>query len=193
MSFPSGWIARSRSSATAWVAWSGSSWRARFGPAGWRSPIHLFVSATRAPSVPNPHAALRDLPDREMLDELNRRYDNSVPDAILESQELRELFVPCLRADFMALETYEYQPMAPLTCPISVFGGERDTSVTAGMLQPWASETQGACEQRTFEGGHLFLQTAARHELVRAILFALHAHPLGSSGRDQVRTASQIA
>jgi medium-chain acyl-[acyl-carrier-protein] hydrolase len=152
---------------------------------GLAQPHHLFVSATRAPSVPNPHPDVRHLPDRELLDELNRRYGGSVPDAILESRELRELFVPGLRADFTAFETYEYVPLAPLTCPISVFAGERDTSVTTGMLEPWAAETQGPCERRTFDGGHLFLQTAVQHELIEAIRLTLRAYSHGSSGRDR--------
>jgi medium-chain acyl-[acyl-carrier-protein] hydrolase len=154
-------------------------------------PVHLFLSATRAPSVPNPYHPLRHLPDREMLDALNRRYDGSVPDAILESQELRELFVPALRADLTALETYQYVAQTPLTCPISVFGGERDATVSTAMLQPWAAETRGACELRMFDGGHLFLQGVARHELVRAVHATLRAYMHGSSGRERVWTGSQ--
>jgi len=160
---------------------------------GLLQPRHLFVSATRAPSVPNPHSPVRDLPDLRMLDELNRRYDGSVPEAILTSPELRELFVPGLRADFTALETYEYRPAEPLTCPISVFGGTRDTTVTAAMVQPWAAETDAACEHRMFDGGHLFLQTDARHALVKAILSTLHPHTVGESARNPLRAASPIA
>ncbi|MNC91111.1 hypothetical protein D3C83_73070 [compost metagenome] len=61
------------------------------------------------------------------------------------------------------------------------------------MLQPWATETRGACALRTFAGGHLFLQTAARADLIAAVRSALRAETRGSSAHDQVRSANRIA
>ena len=156
---------------------------------GLPQPLHLFASATRAPSLPNPYPALRDLPDRELLDQVNRRYDGSVPEVILSSQELCELFVPALRADLAALETYEYLRMGPLTCPISVFGGDRDTHITADVLKPWALETERACDLRMFDGGHLFLQSA-RDGLVGAIRATLSPPTSVWPGHDFVHSAT---
>jgi medium-chain acyl-[acyl-carrier-protein] hydrolase len=123
-------------------------------------PVTLFVSATRAPQLPNSRPPLHGLGDVAMLEAVNARYAGSVPAAVLESPELVELLAPALRADLSALETYSYPMRAPLGCPISVFGGRHDRAVSMDVLEPWAAETTGGFQLRTIEGGHLFLQSA---------------------------------
>jgi surfactin synthase thioesterase subunit len=130
-------------------------------------PRALFVSASRAPHLPNPHAPLRHLGDDEFLKRLNERYEGSVPAAVMASPELRELFVPTLRADLTALETYAFEPGDPLECPISAFCGRSDPSVTDAAIAPWSIHGQ-SFRIRTVDGGHLYVQSA-RSVLVSAI------------------------
>lgn len=47
---------------------------------------------------------------------------NGTPREILGNDELMELILPVLRADFAILETYEYHEEPPLDVPITVFG-----------------------------------------------------------------------
>jgi medium-chain acyl-[acyl-carrier-protein] hydrolase len=131
-------------------------------------PCRLIVSASRAPHLPWPHPPLRDRVDLEMLAEVNRRYGGSVPRQVMESAELRGLFVPSLRADLGALETYCYAPGAPLAHPISAFAGSADQSVPASVVEPWRTHTTAPFRMRVIEGGHLFVQSAQR-ELIAAI------------------------
>lgn len=137
--------------------------RRRGGP----QPVRLVVSGARAPHRPNPDPPLRHLSDREFLEEVRLRYDG-IPGAVLANQELVDLLMPCLRADFTLVETYSYTDEAPLELPISCFGGKGDTRVSADDLEAWKAQTAGRFALRLFEGDHFFLQSA-EGEVHRAV------------------------
>ncbi len=69
-------------------------------------PLHLFVSAHRAPQLPDPDPPIHTLPEAEFMEEL--RCLNGTPKEVLEQPELMELMLPILRADFALCETYIY-------------------------------------------------------------------------------------
>jgi medium-chain acyl-[acyl-carrier-protein] hydrolase len=135
------------------------------------APEHLLVSASRAPHLPWPHLPVHQLSDLDLLAEVNRRYD-SVPRQILEDRELRDLVVPALRADFALIETYRYVDGAPLQCPISAFGGQHDSTVSAASLDAWRHQTCTAFRLRMLPANHLFLNRL-RRELLYMISAAL--------------------
>jgi surfactin synthase thioesterase subunit len=132
------------------------------------APVRLFASACRAPHLPYPFSQLHDLDENDLLQQVNERYDRSVPSEVLESSELRELFVPTLRADLTALETYRHQEQPPLGCPISVFGGSRDRTLSREALEAWSVHTSQGFRLRLVNGGHFYLQSA-RQELIDSI------------------------
>jgi surfactin synthase thioesterase subunit len=57
------------------------------------------------------------------------------------------------------VETYRYRKAAPLSCPISVFGGADDTTVRPEDLAGWHRHSTEPFTLRTFPGGHFFLNT----------------------------------
>jgi medium-chain acyl-[acyl-carrier-protein] hydrolase len=122
-------------------------------------PLHLFASGHRAPQMPDPEPPLYLLPDDEFVRAMGERYDG-IPQPILQSAELLELFLPVMRADATILDTYVYADEPPLACPISVYGGSDDPSVSRSELDGWRRQTQGACRLTTFVGGHFFLRSA---------------------------------
>ena len=130
-----------------------------------RDALHLFVSASRAPHLPSPHADVRHLPDLALLEEVHRRYD-SVPAQLMNDPELRELLVPCLRADLTLLETYQHAQAEPLACGITCFGAASDRVVSRDAIEPWSAHTQKDFKLNMIEGNHLFLQTARTSLLV---------------------------
>jgi medium-chain acyl-[acyl-carrier-protein] hydrolase len=132
------------------------------------APERLFVSATRAPQLRNPHPPLRHLADLALLRHVDERYCGSVPQAVMESAELREFLVPPLRADLTALETYTYRSAPPIACGLSVFGGTDDATVPSAALEAWREQTSGSFRLRMIQGGHLYLQPS-RAMLVDAI------------------------
>jgi medium-chain acyl-[acyl-carrier-protein] hydrolase len=145
---------------------------------GLPAPAALFVSAARAPHLPYPYPPLAAVPDDRLLLEVNARYEGSVPHQILDNAELHELFIPALRGDLAVLESYAYREEAPLDCPLSVFGGTRDRTLSAPALEGWAMHTRGEFRLRMLSEGHLFLQSA-RETLVDAVRHEL----LGSGVR----------
>ena len=102
-------------------------------------PDHLFISGRRAPQIPETKPQIHRLDEPKFINELGRL--NGTPKAVLENAELMELFLPILRADFTAIETYVYTPRPRLNCPITVLGGLQDFEVGCEDLEAWREQT----------------------------------------------------
>jgi medium-chain acyl-[acyl-carrier-protein] hydrolase len=127
--------------------------RRRGGP----QPLHVFVSARRAPQVPPREEPIHDLPEPEFLARL--RELNGTPEEVLQHAELMRLLMPVLRADFAINETYVYRPEAPLDMGISAFGGLGDVEVTREDLALWGEHSRGPFRLRMLPGDHFFLHS----------------------------------
>lgn len=121
-------------------------------------PLHLLVSARRAPQIPESDVPIHMLPDDAFVAKMQERY-GAIADVILQSKELMALFVPVLKADFAVIETYQYQVEEPLTCPITAFGGTQDRVLRVSDIEGWGEQTTGAFKTQMFTGGHFFIQT----------------------------------
>src|SRR5665213_3064565 len=130
-------------------------------------PIHLFVGASPAPQLPWRHAAVRDLQENDLIDEIQRRY-GPLPREVLADAEMRALVLPILRADFGIIETYIYSPDTPLDCGITAFGGIHDPMVPLSSLEAWRQQTSGRFRIQMMDGNHLFLRSC-RVQLLAAI------------------------
>jgi len=120
-------------------------------------PVRLFISADRAPQISYRDPPIHSLPEGEFLVELRRL--NGTPREVLEDEELRQIMLPLLRADFAVYETYGYRTEPPLNCPISAFGGLQDHRVSRGDLEAWREQTSVSFSLRMFPGDHFFLNT----------------------------------
>lgn len=118
-------------------------------------PEFLLISGRRAPHIPDHDPATYDLPRDEFMHELKRL--NGTPKEVLESAELMELIEPVLRADFEAVQTYQYSPSPPLQCPFIVMGGSDDLEVKREFLEGWRMHTSAGCSVTMFPGDHFFL------------------------------------
>lgn len=123
-----------------------------------RQPAGLFVSATEAPHRRSPKESLSDLPKNALVKKL-REFDGTPVEA-LENDELLDLMLPTIRADFELYDTYEYHPESPLECPITIYGGLEDHTVESERLAAWSEMTLGGCEIRMFPGGHFYLNSS---------------------------------
>lgn len=126
--------------------------------AGQPLPQHLLVSGRRAPHVPGTETPMQGLNDAAFVAELNRRY-RGIPAEILEEPELMALFIPVLRADLTALETHQPARRAPLSCPITAFGGADDRLTPREHLEAWRDETGAAFQVRMYAGDHFYLNS----------------------------------
>jgi surfactin synthase thioesterase subunit len=134
---------------------------------GRRGCLKLLASARIAPQERRTMPAISGLSESEFLAELEARY-NAIPAAILADREMMRLYLPVLRADLEMMEKYIYAPEPPLECPISVFGGTDDPTVTGSQLQEWRSQTSASFNIRLFPGDHFFQKTS-RGAFVQAV------------------------
>lgn len=121
-------------------------------------PLHLFVSGAGAPHVPSRELPLHALPEAELREALGGL--NGTPKELLESEELMQLMLPILRADFAVCETYTYRNGSVLNCPITAFGGLQDRRLYRSDIKAWSAETNSSFSMHMFPGDHFFLHTA---------------------------------
>jgi medium-chain acyl-[acyl-carrier-protein] hydrolase len=122
------------------------------------APATLFVSAHRAPHLPDPRPAVAELPDTKFIDEL-QRLQGTPPEA-LGNRELMVLLLPLLRADFALCENYEYKQDIPLECTIVAFGGLNDAELEYQEVLAWREHTSGDFRIFMMPGNHFFIHTA---------------------------------
>lgn len=140
---------------------------------GATEPKHLFLSARAAPQFENNSEPLRFLDSDQFMVRLHELY-GAVPEAIRQSVELQEVFLPILRADVTLLETYTYRTTDPLNFPISAFGGAEDPAVSFAMLAGWQERTSAGFEQYELPGDHFFVH-AQRDAILARILDRMSA------------------
>jgi len=116
------------------------------------TPRALVASSRIAPSRRQTRTPRLD--ERGILDELRRLRGGPVT----IDDDVLELALPALRSDFAAVAAYRCPPQRKVHCPVTVFVGAEDNSVTAEDSGAWARHTSGRFELRTFPGGHHYLE-----------------------------------
>lgn len=133
----------------------------------------LFVGGRPAPDQPQRLAPIHHLDDDAFAEGLVRY--GGTPAAILDDPELRAAYLPALRADFTALETYACPAgaaRAPLAVPLTVVNGADDALAPPDSAAAWGRHTSGPLDAHTVPGGHFFLKASedALLDVVRARL-----------------------
>jgi medium-chain acyl-[acyl-carrier-protein] hydrolase len=129
-------------------------------------PVHLFLSGARAPHTPDAEPPIHHLGEKEFIEAIKRL--DGTPQEVLQHEELMQILLPYLRADFEVCETHAYQPEEPLSVPVTAFGGWQDKSISPDKVKAWCEQTSGACNVHMFAGGHFFLHSA-RAELLQTL------------------------
>lgn len=118
-------------------------------------PLHLFAGGRPAPQLELDEPPIHHLPHDEFIHEL-RRFAGT-PEEILQNEEIMELIMPLLRADFALGETYRYTHEPPLDVPISAYGGRRDDEVSVDEVEAWREQTTAEFRLQIFPGDHFFI------------------------------------
>ncbi|MDE1165522.1 MAG: alpha/beta fold hydrolase [Pseudomonas sp.] len=124
--------------------------------AGAPEPVALIASGTAAPTRREDYD--RDFAEPKTDDQLKHdlRALQGTPPEVLDNQELMELTLPILRADFLLCGRYQYRARAPLGCPIRVLGGA-DDKATQQQLIDWQLEGEAGFSLDMLPGGHFFI------------------------------------
>jgi surfactin synthase thioesterase subunit len=140
-------------------------------------PAHLFVSGRPAPQLVVSEAPIHALPDEAFVEAVGQRY-GAIPDVIRNDPDLLRLFLPTLRADLTMIERYVYRSEAPLTVPITAFGGTHDPRADRAQLEAWREQTIDRFDLQMHPGDHFFIRTGRE-----ALLVDLSAALLATVGR----------
>ena len=146
------------------------------------APVHLFLSACRAPTVMNAVPPCFNLPAQAFIAGIQRL--NGAPKEFFEDPEFQRFFLPLLRSDFQITDTYQYQDEIPLDCPITVYGADQDELAALNNLAPWRIQTTAAYQTRIFSGDHFYLQLQ-KEEFIRVLHKDL-LHAIAGSSSPQV-------
>jgi medium-chain acyl-[acyl-carrier-protein] hydrolase len=123
---------------------------------GKAGPQMLITCASPAPQIVRRAEPKYSLPEEQLIHEL--REMAGTPPEVLDNLELIRLFLPAIRADFEAVETYHYKgKQHSLTCPILTIGGADDPDIEPEKLDGWSLHTRGKFDCHVVPGGHFFL------------------------------------
>jgi pyochelin biosynthesis protein PchC len=118
------------------------------------TPTGLFASGRTAPSRTRRDATyLGD--DQALL--ANVKLLGGTDTSLLDDEDVVNMVLPAIRADYTAAETYAYEPGPPLSCPIIALTGDDDPKVTVEEAQAWREHTSAAFELAVYPGKHFFL------------------------------------
>lgn len=122
----------------------------------------LFIPAGRqGPQVKAKKAPIASLPEEAFVVELRKEYGQHIG-AILDSAELREVFIPQIHADFALSEIYRFYDEQPLDCPIVAFAGVSEQDLERDELNAWSAHTSRSFHSRRFPGDHFFIRESQR-------------------------------
>lgn len=121
-----------------------------------RLPVQFLVTGCACPKYRNRpgEVILHKLDDPGLKAELQKL--GGFPEEILASEELMEFFLPILRADIQALETYVYEEQTKYTVPIKVIAGDNE-KIDDEQLYGWELETSGTFHASRMPGNHFFI------------------------------------
>lgn len=129
-------------------------------------PDWIVLSGRAAPGINVSKTVRHELTKNELFDDL--RSLGGLEPEILDHPELLDLIEPILRADFKAIETFDFSTFPLLKVPILVLGGSQDC-IELFQLKAWESFTTSTCKTVLLDGGHFFIyqQVNTIIELIR--------------------------
>lgn len=143
---------------------------------GLRQPDALMLSGYGGPHLPDNRPPIHALPDEAFKDAVAAL--DGTPRDVMDHDELMELLLPLLRADFKLVETYRHRSEAPLDVPIFVYAGRDDRDTPQEALEGWAHCTNRPVSITVFDGGHFYVRDHAKAlmDQIRQDLMSLTAH-----------------
>jgi surfactin synthase thioesterase subunit len=136
--------------------------------------VHLIVSALAAPRMlPSPRVLeLSRKEGQDLADAL--AFFGGMPSEVLADEDLLEVLLPAIKADFVLAAQYRYRSDPPLDIGVTVVTGSEDTHIGQEQVEPWRDECAEQPDFRWVPGGHFYfeddpsLATDVLRDVVRA-------------------------
>ncbi|MEV0292100.1 alpha/beta fold hydrolase [Nocardia sp. NPDC050710] len=131
--------------------------------------IVLFVSARRAPSRVRVET-VHQRTDRAIVAEMRALGGTDL--RVFDDEETAALYLPVIRSDYRAVETYRCAAEVTVHYPITALVGDRDPRVSLADIEAWRTHTTAEFATCVLRGGHFYLadQIPAVAELLAAQL-----------------------
>jgi surfactin synthase thioesterase subunit len=119
---------------------------------------HLVASGLSAPSMlPSPRVReLAKLDGKDFAEALG--FFGGLPPEILAEEDLLDLLLPGLIADFRLAATYRYHSEPPLPVDVSLINGREDPHVGPAQLRDWERECRNPPSYHWSDGGHFYFE-----------------------------------
>lgn len=122
---------------------------------GHPGPRQLILSAKNPPHIKKAESYY-GLPRDKFIEKL-RGYGGT-PEAVWANDELMDMVLPTLRADFSIGETYQCHADMKLDLPVSVFAGREDPYVDVDTLNQWQRYVTPEVQISMFGGNHFYFK-----------------------------------
>lgn len=119
-----------------------------------RLPLHIIASGSPAPFIERKKELTHDLPDEAFINHI--RELKGTHEELLQNDELIQLLLPALRADFKIVENYCNKSMQKIPTKISVFAGKKD-DIDLNEIESWFMLFESNREVYWFDGNHFFV------------------------------------
>lgn len=126
---------------------------------GLRMPSQLFVSGHGGPAANDNKTVRHNLSEKELLNELSAL--DGMPDEAAMDENLISFFLPIIRSDFRAIETFTYTPDEKLNLPITCMIGSQE-QINMEKAKAWEAETLIPVDIRQFPGKHFFIYNCSQ-------------------------------
>ncbi|MFF5980215.1 thioesterase II family protein [Streptomyces olindensis] len=136
---------------------------------------HLFVSGISAPALAPSRRVLElaALDGREFAEQL--RFFDGFPPEIMEHEDVLDLLLPGVIADFRMAAGYRYRPAAPLDVSVSVIGGRDDAYLHVDKMRKWTDECRTPPALHWVDGGHFYFRDKSPKAVTDLLLDAVRA------------------
>lgn len=136
---------------------------------------HLLVSGISAP-VLAPSQRVRELAGlqgREFAERL--AFFEGLPPEVMAHEELLDLLLPGVIADFRVAAGYSYRPAEPLEVNVSVIGGRDDAYLHPERMRRWRDECRTPPAFHWVDGGHFYFRDQGPEAVTALLLDAVRA------------------
>jgi acyl transferase domain-containing protein/NADPH:quinone reductase-like Zn-dependent oxidoreductase/surfactin synthase thioesterase subunit/NADP-dependent 3-hydroxy acid dehydrogenase YdfG len=120
------------------------------------APGHFLVTGTIAPQLLH-RWQKREVILKSMVADNSPEYLVSLS-RYVDDPEFVKAIVPALRRDYPQLTSYNFRPMATLSCPITAFAAGQDDVVYTDEIREWSQHTTGGFDLIEVDGDHWFLK-----------------------------------
>lgn len=138
-----------------------------------RGAAHVFVSA-HPPPHRQPSSDLHRQDDAALIADILRQDAGAA--SLWADPQMRALFLPTLRSDYQAIETWRPQRLQPLAAPIDVLLARDDQEVSHEQAQAWTELTSHTPDVSLFEGDHFYLKQQPRPVIHHLLQRFAHHH-----------------